>query len=101
MVCRTPVSKDSDMLNSIQIKDSSEITDLEFDFPDILRENLGSGSDKLRDNTRNYLVNAMEMEARIADNIKAGRRANSEPETDAAIEFREKRIERIKGILNG
>ena len=100
MVCRTPASKESDPLSPLQIKDSSEISDLEFDFPDILRENLGSGSHKLNENTRNYLVNAMEMEARIVDNIKAGRRANSEPETDGAIEFRENRIERIKYILN-
>ena len=85
---------------AVDLRDSSHISDEEFDFPDVLKDNLKETSGKLAENTRNYLLNSMEIEKRIVDNIRAGRKANNEPETDPAIEFREKRIKRLKQLLD-
>ena len=85
---------------AVDLRDSNHISDEEFDFPDVLKDNLKETSGKLAENTRNYLLNSMEIEQRIVDNIRAGRKANNEPETDPAIEFREKRIKRLKKLLD-
>lgn len=71
---------------------SREISDYEFEFPDILK-------DSCDNNVKNYLQGIKELEERIINNIIAGR--EEEQEEDPSILDHRCRIERLDYLLGG
>ena len=74
-------------------KDSSEIEDLSFDFPDLLLE-------KPNTFTKEYLENQIEIETRIINNIINGKNKSDDFSGEGAITYRNNRISRINELLN-